>query len=127
MMETHHHLKKLLVPTHILHKELQPNKLECVEHVQKRLGTRLRNIRNEYKSKKPSLSGRENLTDKVINSMQNYFGQAMRSNKGNLYQMKKLLVQYYGTQLLSMMRNTDIALVQLVILVGAAGKETKVT
>ena len=34
-------------------------------------------------------------------------------------------MQYYGTQLLSMMRNTDIAFVQLVIPVGAACKETK--
>ena len=40
--------------------------------------------------------------------------------------MKKAVVQYYGTQLLSMMRNTDIVFVQFVILVGAAGIETKV-
>ena len=68
---------------------IKPNKLECVGHVQKRLGTRLRNLCNKYKSKKPSLSGRGKLTDKVINSMQNYFGMAIQQNKGQLYPMKK--------------------------------------
>ena len=68
---------------------ITPKKLECIGHVQKRLGTRLRTLRNEYKSKKPSLSGKGKLTDKAINTMQNYFGMAIRSNKGNLYQMKK--------------------------------------
>ena len=68
-----------------------PKKLECIGHVQKRLGTRLRKLRNEHKSKKPSLSGKGKLTDKAINAMQNYFGMAVRSNKGNLYQMKKAI------------------------------------
>ncbi len=32
--------------------ELLPEKLECVGHVQKRLGTRLRKLRQDYKGKK---------------------------------------------------------------------------
>ena len=92
-METHHHLKKLPVPTHILHMELNPTNYNVLSMCRNGLvpasRTRLRDIRNEYKSKKPSLSGKGKLTDKVINSMQNYFGQAIRSNKGNLYQMEK--------------------------------------
>ena len=66
-------------------------KLECVGHVQKRLGTRLRNIREIYKEKKPSLSGRGKLTDKVINSMQNFYGRAIRENSHELYKMKKAI------------------------------------
>ena len=68
---------------------VQVSKMECVGHVQKRLGTRLRNIREVYKKRKPSLSGRGKLTDKVINSMQNFYGMAIRENRGELYQMKK--------------------------------------
>ena len=68
-------------------------KLECVGHVQKRLGTRLRKLRVSYKGKvlvdgKP-LTGRGRLTDVAINTLQNFFGMAIRQNAGNLYPMKK--------------------------------------
>ena len=43
-----------------------PNKLECVGHVQERLGTRLKNKRKEYKRTKTPLSGRGRLTDKLL-------------------------------------------------------------
>ncbi len=66
-----------------------PVKLECVGHVKKRLGNRLRELRKKYKNTETPLSGRGKLTDKVINSLQNYYGMAIRQNKGNLYQMKK--------------------------------------
>ena len=68
---------------------ITPNKLECVGHIQKRLGNRLRVLRKSCKNTKTPLSGRGKLTDKVINSLQNYFGLAIRQNKGNLYSMKK--------------------------------------
>ena len=68
-------------------------KLECVGHIQKRLGTRLRKLRNEYKGKRlddgKQITGKGRLTDKCINTMQNYFGIAIRQNKENLYAMKK--------------------------------------
>ena len=66
-----------------------PVKLECVGHVQKRLGTRLRNLVKAHKGTKTPLSGRGKLTEKCINSMQNCDGLAIRSNVGNLYTMKK--------------------------------------
>lgn len=68
-------------------------KLECVGHVQKRMGTRLRNLRTMMKGKVLSdgkkLSGKGRLTDKIINTIQNYYGLAIRQNAGQLYQMKK--------------------------------------
>ena len=70
------------------HGDIIPEKLECVGHVQKRLGTRLRNKIKSYKGTKTPLSGRGKLTDKVINSMQNYYGIAIRDNKNELYAMK---------------------------------------
>eukprot|EP00112_Aurelia_sp_Birch-Aquarium-sp1_P002653 Seg1297.4 transcript_id=Seg1297.4/GoldUCD/mRNA.D3Y31 product="hypothetical protein" protein_id=Seg1297.4/GoldUCD/D3Y31 len=68
---------------------IKPRKLECIGHVQKRLGTRLRDLRKSYKNLSTPLSGRGKLTDKVINSLQNFYGIAIRENQGNLYQMKK--------------------------------------
>ena len=78
-------------------------KLECVGHVQKRLGTRCRSLRDSLKKQKlsdgKSISGRGKLTEKAINTFQNYFGMAIRQNTGNLYQMKKCVwaVLYHNT------------------------------
>ena len=52
-------------------KDFTPTKLECVGHVQKRLGTRLWKLRTSFKGKVLSdgykLQGKERLTDKKIN------------------------------------------------------------
>jgi len=72
-------------------------KLECVGHVQKRMGTCLRNLRKSQKGKKLidsklgqiSLSGKGKLTDKAINLFQNYYGMAIRQNVDNFYNMQK--------------------------------------
>ena len=68
-----------------------PNKLECIGHVQKRLGNRLRQLRRGSKNTSTPLSGRGKLTDKMINSLQNYYGLAIRQNQGQLYAMKKAI------------------------------------
>lgn len=64
-------------------------KLECVGHVQKRLGTRLRILVKQHKGTLSSLSGKGKLTDKTINSVQKYYGMAICSNKNNLSAMEK--------------------------------------
>lgn len=71
--------------------DVVPAKLECVGHIQKRLGTRLRELRKAYRHTKTPLTGKGKLTDKVVNTMQNYFGMAIRQNVGQLYQMKKAI------------------------------------
>ena len=53
-------------------------KLECVGHVQKRLGTRLQNKVQEYKGTSTPIGGRGQLNEKTINSMQNFYGLAIR-------------------------------------------------
>ena len=61
-------------------------KLECVGHIQKRVGNRLRNLRNTMKT----LKGRGRLTDKIINKLQNYYGLALRQSTGTtVYQLEK--------------------------------------
>ena len=83
--------------------KVKPNKQECVGHVQKRLGTRLRKVVKDYRREEKvmkkgkmitkiiKLSGKGKLTDTMINSMQNYYGMAIRGNIGNLYAMKKAI------------------------------------
>ena len=68
-------------------------KEECVGHVQKRLGTALRKYKADRKGKKLSdgkgVGGRGRLTDKIMDKMQNYYGKAIRGNKGDLLGMKR--------------------------------------
>lgn len=68
-------------------------KLECVGHVQKRMGSRLRRLKTKWRGKKLSdgkpLSGKGRLTDAVIDSLQVYFGKAIRGNTDDVNKMKK--------------------------------------
>jgi hypothetical protein len=75
-------------PGHII------TKGECIGHVQKRVGTRLRKLKADYKGKKLTDGrsiggGKGRLTNKVMNTLQNHVGMAIRQNSGNLYGMKK--------------------------------------
>ena len=67
-------------------------KEECVGHVQKRLRTALRKYKNDMKGKKLSdgkeVGGKGRLTDKDTDKMQNYYGKAIRGNKGDLKGMQ---------------------------------------
>ena len=67
-------------------------KKECIGHVQKRMGTRLRNLRKSMKGEILSdgkrVSGTGRLSDKNINLLQNYYGMAIRQNTDNIYKMK---------------------------------------
>lgn len=68
-------------------------KLECVGHVQKRLGTRLRNLKRTRKGQRledgKPLDGKGRLTDKQIDKMQSQYGSAIRSGKGDLVKMRE--------------------------------------
>ena len=68
--------------------DMLPIKLECVGHVQNRLGIRLRQLRKDCKGKKlgdgKGLTGRGRLTDKCINTVQNYYDMAIRQNTDTL-------------------------------------------
>ena len=66
-------------------------KMDCVGHVQKRLGTALRNLKTTYKGQKLSdgktIGGQGRLTKTLIDRLQNYYGLAIRNNKENLQGM----------------------------------------
>ncbi|GBN99854.1 hypothetical protein AVEN_13722-1 [Araneus ventricosus] len=63
-------------------------KSECIGHVQKRVGSRLRKL----KKKRKRLGSKEKLTDKFIDKLQNYYGIAIRSNIGNLQNMQSAVI-----------------------------------
>ncbi|GBM67591.1 hypothetical protein AVEN_120609-1, partial [Araneus ventricosus] len=60
-------------------------KLECIGHVQKRVGGCLRKLKKNEKG----LGGKGKLTDKFIDKLQNYYRIAIRSNVGNLVEMQR--------------------------------------
>ncbi|GFW67278.1 uncharacterized protein TNCV_2698881 [Trichonephila clavipes] len=64
-------------------------KYECIGHVQKRVGARLRKL----KSKNKNLSGKGKLIDSFIERLQNYYGIAVRSNAGNLSSLQQNVIE----------------------------------
>ncbi|GFT50202.1 uncharacterized protein TNCV_3622571 [Trichonephila clavipes] len=77
------------------YKDVTIEKLECVGHVEKRMGTRLRALKLKLKGKKledkKSLGGRNRLTDAEIDKLKRYYGLAIRNNSGNLSAMKQAI------------------------------------
>ncbi|GFW62310.1 uncharacterized protein TNCV_289841 [Trichonephila clavipes] len=64
-------------------------KYECIGHVQKRVGARLRKL----KSKNKNLSGKGKLIDSFIDRLQNYYGIAVRSNVETYPVFSKMLLR----------------------------------
>jgi hypothetical protein len=75
--------------------ECVPKKLECIGYVQKRVGSRLRKLKNTYKGTKLSdgkgLAGKGRLTDAKIDVLQNYYGLAVRENLDDVAKMAKAI------------------------------------
>lgn len=75
------------------------SKLECIGHVQKRMGSRLRKLKQDYKSKKLSdgkgLSGKGRLTDSIINKLTVYYGNAIRKNSNSVNSMRNAIWAIY--------------------------------
>ena len=62
-------------------------KQECIDHYQKRVGNRLRKLRKAEK-----LGRANHLTNKKIDTLQNYFGIALRQNTGDLQEMSDAIM-----------------------------------
>lgn len=79
--------------------ECQVEKLECVGHVQKRMGNRLRKLKKKLGTAKladgKSIGGKGRLTDALIDQIQTFYGLAIRRNSGNLESMKKAVWAVY--------------------------------
>lgn len=81
------------------------NKKECIGHVQKRMGTRLRALvkssvvetetKRGQKVRRKSLSGKGKLTAKMIDKLTVYYGLAIRRNHNSVEKMKKAIWATY--------------------------------
>lgn len=68
-------------------------KKECVGHVQKRMGSRLRKVKKENKGIGGKGTGK--LTDKLISELTTYYGLAIRRHPKSLEEMKKAVWATY--------------------------------
>lgn len=77
--------------------ETRVSKIECVGHVQKRMGTRLRKLKHSGSkcSDGKTVGGKGRLTDKMIEKLTIYYGNAIREHKNNLTEMRKAVWAIY--------------------------------
>lgn len=86
---------KLLVQEAV-YGDVDIEKLECVGHIQKRLGSRLRSLKKRL-GKTPLADGKPiggagRLTDKRIDKLRAYFGKAIRQNTHNITAMQNAVM-----------------------------------
>ncbi|GFU22848.1 uncharacterized protein TNCV_4965961 [Trichonephila clavipes] len=69
--------------------------LECIGHVMKRMGTRLRRLKAQLKGQILSdgkcLSGKNRLTEHEIDNLQSYYGSAIRRNHSSVQNMRQAI------------------------------------
>ena len=81
---------------------IEPVKLECVGHTQKRLDIRLHHLVKSRKGTTNPIYGKNKLTETIINSMQNYYySLAIPNNRNDVYGMKKTIaaILFYCTEM----------------------------
>ncbi|GFV32877.1 uncharacterized protein TNCV_1745191 [Trichonephila clavipes] len=75
-------------------------KIECVGHVQKRMGTRLRTLKLVYSKNKlldgKTIDGKGRLTDSLIDKLAHYYGNAIRCNSTSVKEMRKAIWAVWG-------------------------------
>lgn len=67
--------------------DIDVQKKECIDHVQKRMGTRLRNIKKQTKG----LGGKGKLTGKLIDELSIYYGLAIRRHHESVEKMREAI------------------------------------
>ncbi|GFW95783.1 uncharacterized protein TNCV_5023181 [Trichonephila clavipes] len=75
-------------------------KIECVGHVQKRMGTRLMKLKLVYSKKELSdgktIGGKGRLTNTLIDKLAHYYGNAIRCNSTSVKEMRKAIWAVWG-------------------------------
>ncbi|GFV85134.1 uncharacterized protein TNCV_4171871 [Trichonephila clavipes] len=84
-------------------------KIECVGHVQNRMGTRHRKLKLVYSKKKLSdgktISSKGRLTDSLNDKLAHYYGNAIRCNSTSVKEMRKAIWAMFGVILAALMMN----------------------
>lgn len=85
-----------LIVEQAVYGEVEVTKLECVGHVQKRLGSRLRSLKKRLGQTRledgKSIGGSGRLTKTNIDKLQVYYGKAIRNNSHDLQAMKNAVM-----------------------------------
>lgn len=85
-----------LIVEQAVYGEVEVTKLECVGHVQKRLGSRLRSLKKRLGQTRledgKSIGGSGRLTKTTIDKLQVYYGKAIRNNSHDLQAMKNAVM-----------------------------------
>lgn len=78
--------------------DIKIEKLECVGHVQKRMGTRLLNMRKQKTvlSDGKSLTGKNRLTTAAVQKIQTFYGLAIRRNTHSVQAMRQAVWALYS-------------------------------
>ncbi|GFV84316.1 uncharacterized protein TNCV_1591751 [Trichonephila clavipes] len=97
-------------------------KLECIGHVMKRMGTRLRRLKTKMRGQKLSdgkpLCGRNRLTEAEIDRLQAYYGLAIRRNSSSVKDMQQAIWAIFLHKL-STDENLSMDFVPLIQILGA--------
>ncbi|GBM39164.1 hypothetical protein AVEN_208343-1 [Araneus ventricosus] len=82
-----------IIEENIYGDEFQVEKLACIGHVMKRMGPRLRRLKEKMKgqllSDSKRFSGKNRLTDSQIDKIQNYYDLAIRRNLNSVHAMRQ--------------------------------------
>lgn len=75
---------------------VEVQKEDCVNHVQKRMGTALRNLVKNHKTEDGrSLGGKGRLTADLIKKLSLYYGRAFKSHEGDVDAMQRAVMATY--------------------------------
>ena len=78
-----------IVEREVYGKDVAIKKEECINHVSKRMGTALRNLKEQCTAKGESIGGKGKLTNYLITKIQNYYGRAIKDNHTDIRLMKQ--------------------------------------
>ena len=78
-----------MVEKEVYGKDTTLSKEDCVNHVSKRMGTALRNLKDQCTTQGQSISGKGKLTNEKILKIQNYYGRAIKGNSEDPQVMKQ--------------------------------------
>ena len=92
-----------LIVEQAVYGEVEVTKLECVGHIQKRLGSRLRSLKKRLCQTRleddKSIGGSGRLTKTTIDKLPVYYGKAIRNNSHDLQAMKNaVMATWHHTQ-----------------------------
>ncbi|GFV73056.1 uncharacterized protein TNCV_3398331 [Trichonephila clavipes] len=105
-------------------------KIECVGHVQKRMGTRLRKLKLVYSKKKLSdgktIGGKGRLTDSLIDKLAHYYGNAIRCNSTSVKEKCGKPFGLFGVILAALMINRCTGFVLQIQIHGTIGSSLQI-